>query len=58
MRVGVALAFIIWFMLLFHLPLWILKGVLLGGVAIVVLVLLIAAGLVAGFWWEEREWYD
>ena len=56
MRVGVALAFIIWFMLLFLLPLWILRGVLLGALAIVVLLLLIAAGLVAGFWWEEREW--
>ena len=56
MRIGVAVAFIIWFMLLFLLPLWILRGVLVGGVAIVVLLLLIAAGLVIGFRWEEREW--
>ena len=58
MRIGVALAFIIWFMLLFLLPSWILKSVLVGSLAIVVLLLLIAAGLVIGFRWEEREWYD
>ena len=56
MRIGVALAFIIWFMLLFLLPLWILRGVLVGALAIVVLLLLIAAGLVIGFRWDDREW--
>ena len=55
MRLGVAVAFIIWFMLLFLLPLWILRGVLVGAFAIVVLLLLIAAGLVIGFRWDDRE---
>ena len=55
MRPGVAIAFIIWFAVLLHLPSWILRGVLLGALAIVVLLLLIAIGLFVGFWWDERE---
>ena len=56
MRPGVAIAFIIWFGVLLHLPFWVLRGVLFGAIAIIVLLLLIAIGLFVGFWWEEREW--
>ena len=58
MRIWVAMAFIIWFTILFSLPLWLLKGVLLGGFLIIVLLLLLAVALFAGFWWDEGEWND